>query len=194
MLPNARHDARMARTLVYLVRHREQSSSHDGLCELGRAQSHALGERLRGVPFAALHHSRLPRAAETAAILAGHVPAVPLHACDFVADRTPMPLASDGVPSRYAAFLASVPDEERDDGAVRLQEAVDYLGVTGSEDRYDFVVTHNFVIGWFVRHALDAPSWRWLGLNQANAGLTIVQWQDNHRPTLVCFNDTGHLR
>jgi len=178
---------------VYLVRHGEQSGSHDGLSELGLSQSHALGERLRNVPFAALHHSPLARAAETAAILASHLPVVPVHSCDFVADRTPMSSPGDGWPPRYAGFLGRVPDEERDDGAVRLQAAVDYLGVTGPEDRYELVVTHNFVIGWFVRHALDGPSWRWLGLNSANAGLTIVQWHDSQRPTLVCFNDRGHL-
>lgn len=194
MVPTVGHDARMARTLVYLVRHGEQGRSHDGLSELGRAQSHLLGDRLREVPFAALHHSPLPRAVETAAILSGHLPGVPVHACDFVADRTPMPSAGDEVPERYAGFLTSVPWEERDDGAARLQAAVKYLGVTGPNDRYELAVTHNFVIGWFVRHALDAPSWRWLGLNQANAGLTIVQWQDRHRATLVCVNDTGHLR
>ena len=140
-----------------------------------------------------MHYSPKPRAAQTAAILADYLPTVARHVCDFVADRTPMPLPGDDMPARYDAFLASVPVEERDDGARRLQEAVDYLGVTGPEDRYELVVTHNFVIGWFVRHALDAPSWRWLGLIQANAGLTIVQWQDQQPPTLVCFNDTGHL-
>ena len=179
---------------MYLVRHGEQSLHHDGLSDLGRAQSHALGERVGGIPFGALHHSPLARAAETAAILAGHLPAVPVHACDFVADRTPMPWPGDEVPERYAEFLANVPADERDDGARRLQAAVDYLGAADSEDRYELVVTHNFVIGWFVRHALDAPNWRWLGLNQSNAGLTIVQWQDDLQPTLVCFNDTGHLR
>jgi probable phosphoglycerate mutase len=49
------------------------------------------------------------------------------------------------------------------------------------------------VIGWFVRHVLDAPTWRWIGLNQENCGLTIVQWDTDRPPTLVCFNDVGHL-
>ena len=30
-------------------------------------------------------------------------------------------------------------------------------------------VTHNFLIGWLIRDALDAPKWRWIGLNHANA-------------------------
>ncbi len=55
------------------------------------------------------------------------------------------------------------------------------------------MVTHNFVIGWFVRHVLQAPPWRWLGLNQANCGLTVVQWGSERPPALLTFNDTGHL-
>jgi hypothetical protein len=41
---------------------------------------------------------------------------------------------------------------------------------------------HNFVIGWFVRHVLDAPEWRWMGLNQFNAALTILQIQSSLLP------------
>ncbi|WP_344173664.1 hypothetical protein [Pilimelia columellifera] len=87
------------------------------------------------------------------------------------------------MPSRYAEFLASTPPRERDLGAGRVDEAVRRLGQVGSVDRHELVV----------RHALDAPWWRWLGLNQANCGLTIVQWRDNAPPTSLCFNDTGHL-
>ena len=74
-----------------------------------------------------------------------------------------------------------------------LQAAVEHFGVTGEEDRYELLITHNFVIGWFVRHVLDAPVWRWIGLNQANCAITIVQWDSDRPPTLVSFNDTGHL-
>jgi len=190
----------LARTLVYLVRHGEQDPASDhatsgGLSDLGRQQAQLLGPRLAKVPFAAIHHSPLPRAAQTAEVLAGHLPDVPSHACDLVADRTPLPLPErqHEYPERYRAFLDGVPADERDEGAVRVQNAVEHFGVTGETDRHELLVTHNFVIGWFVRHALDAPAWRWVGLNQANCGLTIVQWQTDRPPTLLAFNDVGHL-
>lgn len=44
---------------------------------------------------------------------------------------------------------------------------------TGGETRHESVVTHNFLIGWLVRAAQDAPEWRWLGLNHCNAALTV---------------------
>lgn len=54
-------------------------------------------------------------------------------------------------------------------------------------------IAHDFVIGWFVRHALDAPSWRWIGLNQAHCGLTITEWNEPGMTRLAAFNDVGHL-
>jgi serine/threonine-protein phosphatase PGAM5 len=190
----------MPRTLLYLVRHGEQdAASHhapDGaLSRLGREQADRLGRRLRTVPFSAVHYSPLLRAAQTADVVAGHLRHVPTHQCDFVADRTPVPSARqrDRYPERWHAWLDEVSDDERDEDATALQAAVDHFGVTGVEDRYELLITHNFVIGWFVRHVLDAPVWRWIGLNQANCAITIVEWQANRPPTLVSFNDTGHL-
>lgn len=42
------------------------------------------------------------------------------------------------------------------------------------------------VVGWLVRAALDAPKWRWLGINHANAALIALR-------SVLLFNDTGHL-
>jgi serine/threonine-protein phosphatase PGAM5 len=190
----------MARTQLYLVRHGEQDSAADhapagGLSQRGREQADRLGRRLHRVPFSAIHHSRLARAAQTADLVAGHLPRVPSHDCEFVADRTPAPSAAQRgpYPDRWLGWLDGVPDDERDEDAVVLQAAVEHFGVTGEEDRHELLITHNFVIGWFGRHVLDAPVWRWIGLNQANCAITIVQWDSDRPPTLVSFHDTGHL-
>jgi probable phosphoglycerate mutase len=182
------------RTRLHVVRHGEQAP--DGsLSALGREQADRLGRRLSTVPFAAIHYSPLPRAAQTAAIVAGHLPDVPSHPCDHVSDRTPVPSAGHLplYPLRWHAWLGDVPDDERDQDAVALRAAVGHFGVTGAEDRDELLITHNFVIGWFVRHVLDAPVWRWIGLNQANCAITVLQWDSERPPTLVSFNDTGHL-
>ena len=190
----------MARTLLYLVRHGEQDSdetgSDPGLSELGRRQARRLGQRLRAVPFDAVHHGPAARAAQTAEEIAAFLPGIAVHECRFAADVTPVPApgrADQAVPQRYADFVDAVPEQERDPGAVRAQAAVNHWGRVGDVDRHELVVTHNFVIGWAVRHALDAPYWRWLGLNQFNCGLTIVQWRSDAPPTPVSFNEFGHL-
>ena len=106
-----------------------------------------------------------------------------------------MPSAAelDRYPQRWHAWFDGVPDDERDEDAAALQAAVEHFGVTGEADRYELLITHNFVIGWFVRHVLDAPVWRWMSLTQANCAITIVQWDSDRPPTLITFNDTGHL-
>ena len=118
----------MARTQLYLVRHGEQDSASDhapdgGLSQLGREQADRLGRRLRAVPFSAIHHSPLARAAQTADVVAGHIQGVPRHDCEFVADRTPVPSAGQRgrYPDRWIDWLAGVPDDERDVDAVALQ-------------------------------------------------------------------------
>ena len=189
-------------TTLYLVRHAEQEHSaagddpDAGLSDTGVRQAHLLGERLSGVPFDVLRHSPLRRAAETAAILATYLPGVDVEASDLVRDRTPVPVGEDAglVPEVFRAFFDQVPADERDVGAEALDAAVSRLLVAGAEDRQELLVTHNFVIGWFVRHVLDAPAWRWLGLNQDNCGLTIVRATTGRPPALVSFNDVGHLR
>ncbi|GGJ99997.1 phosphoglycerate mutase [Pilimelia anulata] len=189
----------LAHTDLYLVRHGEQDpAAHTpdgGLSHAGRIQADRVGRRLRTLPFTAIHHSPLVRAARTADIVGGYLPHVPRHACHLVTDRTPTPSVGQRgrYPRRWHDWLDGVPDDERDEDAIALQAAVERLGVAGDDERHELLITHNFVIGWFVRHVLDAPVWRWLGLNQANCAITIVRWDTNRPPTLVSFNDTGHL-
>lgn len=114
---------------------------------------------------------------------------------ELLRDLTPIPSADQAhaVPQPYRAFLDRVPAEERDPAARQLNTAVERLAVTRDEDRHELLITHNFVIGWFVRYALDAPEWRWMGLNQFNCALTIIQIRPDLPPTLITFNDVGHL-
>jgi serine/threonine-protein phosphatase PGAM5 len=166
-----------------------------GLSRLGEQQAHRLGWRLADVPFDIVRHSPLRRAVQTAQILAGYLSGVPVHSSELLADRTPMPSAdqASAIPARYQSFLDRVPADERDPGGEHLDSAVRQLASTGTSDRCELLVTHNFVIGWFVRHALDAPPWRWIGLNQFNCALTIIQYQAGLPAMLISFNDLGHL-
>jgi len=113
----------------------------------------------------------------------------------LLADRTPFPAPGqeDIVPAAYRWFLDTVPEQERDVGGARLDDAVGRLAVAADTDRCELLVTHNFVIGWFVRHVMAAPWWRWMGLNQFNCALTIIQVRSGEPAALVSFNDIGHL-
>ncbi|MFD8010515.1 hypothetical protein ACFV5C_09585, partial [Streptomyces sp. NPDC059762] len=43
------------------------------------------------------------------------------------------------------------------------------------------------------RAALDAPEWRWMGLNHANAALTVIRYAPGRPPAPLRENDTAPL-
>lgn len=194
----------MGSRLLYLVRHGEQDrpstgspeaeSPEVGLSGRGRRQAMLLGERLRGVPFAAVHHGPLRRAVETAELVGAALPGVPLHASELAGDYLPSVPEPAGLPPAYAAFLDGFSEQERTDGPRLAAAAIDRLATVPVDgDRRDLIITHTFLIGWFVRHAMDAPDRRWIGLNHHNCGLTAILYRPDRPPTLVAYNDVGHL-
>jgi len=182
----------MANRILYLARHGE--ATDDGrLTESGREQARLLGERLAGVPFAAVHHSPVPRAAQTAALIAEFLPAVPVAADETLGDYVPPVPDPATLPPVFARFLASFSAEELAEGAKLAVRALErHAGPAGTATR-ELIVTHNFVAAWLIRHALDTPDWRWLGLNLGNCGLTVIVYRDDRPPTLVVVNDMDHL-
>jgi broad specificity phosphatase PhoE len=82
---------------LYLVRHGE-ADPHDGpLSRAGEQQARLTGRQLTGVPFSGITHGPLPRAAQTAGLIAASLPGVPISACDLAGDYLPF------VPDRTAS-------------------------------------------------------------------------------------------
>jgi probable phosphoglycerate mutase len=110
---------------------------------------------------------------------------VPLTVDETVGDY--VPFAPDPLPS----VLADVPPEELAHGAALAAAAVDAFARPDAAPL--LIVTHSFLIAWFVRHALAAPPERWVGLNAANAALTVIRYTPDRSPALLTFNDMSHL-
>lgn len=179
---------------LYLARHGEAAGELD-LTESGRRQAALLGSRLADVPLTAVHHSPVGRAVQTAAIVAGALPDVPVHESELLADYPPyLPLAAE-LPWAFApaalAHLEGFTVDERSGGPALGARALAEFATP--EHRQDLLITHSQIVCWFVRAALDAPEWRWLGSNAANAGLTIIQYREFWPPSVVTFNDQSHL-
>ncbi|MGC4853268.1 histidine phosphatase family protein [Micromonospora sp. DT4] len=201
----------MRTRLLYLARHAEQdlggyvdedwTEPDTGLSERGRRQAALLGERLRGQSFAAVHHGPLRRAAQTAEVVAAALPGVPVYATELAGDHLPHDTDPTGLPSAYAEFLAGFPTAARADGPRVTAAAVRRFtgpattddAAAGGEPVRELVVTHTFLIAWLVRHALDAPERRWLGVNHHNAGLTVIRYGVAGLPNLIAVNDVAHL-
>jgi serine/threonine-protein phosphatase PGAM5 len=177
---------------LYLVRHGE-ADDDDALTRAGRLQASAAGERLRYVRFSAIRHSPMQRAEETADLIADFLPGVPVGASGLLGDYLPPVSGQPDLPPPYAGLLSSYSPEERSEGAELAGAAIQRYARPGGQDDSELIVTHNFLIGWFVRHALDAPDWRWMGLNQCNGGITVILYRTGMPASLVSYNDIGHL-
>ncbi|MFF0476320.1 histidine phosphatase family protein [Streptomyces sp. NPDC004284] len=184
---------------LYLARHGEASEDESTLTDGGRRQAVLLGERLRKAPLAAIHHGPLARAEQTARLVHDQLDGVPLRMSPAVGDYIPYVPRREELPAESAdamlGFLAQFPAEEREQGPGLAAEAVArFTGpVDGDRPRHELVITHNFLIAWLVREALDAPKARWMGINHANAALTVLRYAPGRAPAVLFFNDTGHL-
>jgi probable phosphoglycerate mutase len=182
---------------LYLVRHGEQLDAEHGLPDgplspRGRRQAELLGERLGGVPFDHAWHSPLQRAAETAAIIAAKMPALNPEPSALLFDCVPSGPAPE-TPKVYDPFFGSVTEAQIEAGSAQMADAATEFLRSHREDRHDLLITHNFVIAWLVREALGAPDWRWLSINQANCGLTVLTQKSGRPWSLLAHNDLAHL-
>jgi broad specificity phosphatase PhoE len=180
---------------LYLVRHGE-ADPHDGpLSPAGQRQAHLTGSRLRDTPLAAIYHGPLPRAAQTAVIIASYRPAARVTVSELAGDYIPSDPDPAGLPASFASFVAGFPAAERAHGAKLAAAAFEQFTRVQDDtpDTHELIVTHNFLIGWLVSQALAAPPWRWLGLNQMNCALTVIACRPTLPPSLLIFNDAGHL-
>ena len=182
---------------LYLVRHGEQIDAEHGmpdgpLSPRGRRQAELLAERLGGIPFDHAWHSPLQRAAETAAIIAAKMPALNPEPSALLFDCIPSGPAPE-TPKVYDPFFGSVTEAEIEAGSAQMADAAAEFLRSHREDRHDLLITHNFVIAWLVREALGAPDWRWLSINQANCGLTVLTQKTGRPWSLLVHNDLAHL-
>lgn len=179
---------------LYLARHAEATPDEAGLTSNGREQARLLGERLRGAPapIASVHHGPLPRAAETARIVAAAVGVEPRED-PAAGDYVPYRPGSGEAPEHYRRVADQLEDSA--DGAELAVEAIErFTGpVHGDTERHELVITHAFAVGRLVCHALDAPPWRWLTVNQGNAALTVIRYAPEREPSVLVHNDTRHL-
>ncbi|MEV3853262.1 histidine phosphatase family protein [Streptomyces sp. NPDC050095] len=187
---------------LYVVRHAEASDDESALSARGVRQAELLAERLRPVPFTAVHHGPLPRAAQTARLIHDRLGGVPLHACEPAGDYLPYIPPRAELPPETAdatlARLAQFPVAERELGPGLADQALARFtgpaeGEADAAPRHELVVTHNFLAAWLVRDALQAPRARWIGLDLGNAALTVIRYAPGRPASLLVLNDMSHL-
>ncbi|MDA0634039.1 histidine phosphatase family protein [Nonomuraea sp. MCN248] len=178
---------------LYLARH-GAADAFGNLTDIGRRQMDLLGRRLADLPIDAVWHSPLPRAAASAGELARHLRDAPVAEAAELIDHVPYVPRPAETPPSWAGFFDGYDEAEAVSGH-RLAEALiaRFAQPPGPTDTHEVLLTHAYPIAWLVRHALDAPPSRWLGLNSANSALTVIDYRTALPPTLVMFNDMSHL-
>lgn len=188
----------MAHRLLYLVRHGESDAPAGAapeagqLTDLGRQQAELVADRLRHVPFAAIHHSPWPRAAQTAGIIAERFPGVPVYSSDLLRECVPVVPPVDKMSPEQAKWFEGLPSDVVVAGASRAEAAMARSAGTEGAGQHELLVTHGNLISWFVCRTLDAPNWAWLRLLDYNCALTVIMYLTD-RVKVITYNDTGHL-
>lgn len=182
---------------IYLVRHGEHQDAEQGVVDgplspRGRRQAEALADRLSGLPLSAVWHSPLERAAETARAVADRLPSVDPQPSALLFDCIPTGMTPE-TPAVFEPFFGAVTDAQIDAGRAQMSDAVNEFLVRKPGEVHEVLITHNFVIGWFVREVLQTPEWRWMTLNQAHCGLTVIAQKHGRPWSLLTHNDRAHL-
>ncbi|MDN5918891.1 MAG: histidine phosphatase family protein [Pseudonocardia sp.] len=180
----------MATRHLYIARH-GAADPFGELTEVGRRQSELLGERLAGLPIGTVWHSPLPRAARCAQIVGTHLPGADVREAAELVDHVPHVPAD--VPAGWAGFFDGYDAAEAAAGARVADTLTERFARPAAVETHEVVITHAYPVAWLVRDALDAPASRWLGLNCGNAALSVIEYRDATAPTLVSYNDMGHL-
>ncbi len=188
----------MATRHLYLARHGE-ADPFGQLTDVGYQQSRLLGRRLAALPVDVVWHSPLPRAEACAREVARHLPGVPVIEVHELIDHVPYVPGPDRAPPAWAGFFDGYDDAEAAEGR-RIADALVHrfgsVSRSASGPRsatHEVLVTHSYPIAWLVRHAMAAPPEQWLGLNSANAALTVVEHREGSPSSVVMFNEMSHL-
>ncbi|WP_166348985.1 histidine phosphatase family protein [Phytoactinopolyspora limicola] len=181
---------------IILIRH-AQAAGHETadppLSVTGRRQASCLAARLGNSRADAILHGPRRRAHQTAEVLGSRL-GCPVQQTGLLGDRTPHPSPErlGDYPLHRRDFLHETPVEERDINGAGIAAAWRQLTEL-STDQVLIAVTHAFVVGSFVGHALGAPAAAWLRLPIANASITELQSRPYGEWAVASVSDTGHL-
>lgn len=195
---------KMANRLIYLVRHGQyhrlspdelESDStveqatrvEGGLTTLGIEQARLTAQRLMSYPISAIYCSSLPRAVQTAEIIAQEFPGIPLRKTRILCECIPC------VPSFIPELFSDVPSEEIARAREQADEAYGrYFKQARGKDKHEIVVCHGNLMRYFVSRALGVEPGTWVKMGIFNCGISQIRISPKWTQ-VVCHNDSGHL-
>eukprot|EP01069_Polyplicarium_translucidae_P013422 Polyplicarium_translucidae@DN959_c0_g1_i2.p1 len=164
------------------------------LTDLGREQARLTGRRLsqilQGKRVAAVYHSNLRRAKETAAEILAHVPTSNVREDSDLAEGVP---AHPEPPSSTCAPRAAVVQEDGKRIESAFQKYFFRPEPGEGNETFELVVCHGNVIRYLVCRALQFPPNAWLRWSTHNCGVTWISIDHRGNVSLREFGGVGHM-
>jgi serine/threonine-protein phosphatase PGAM5 len=168
---------------IFLLRHGHYETESLGvLTALGRRQAVAAARFLDGERIATVWSSTLPRARETAEIVARALGVGPVR---------PTRILREGFFTRVDGY--AIPASERAEDRERAASAWKRFFRPSRIDRVDLLVCHGNLIRYFMCRALGAPIARWVKMNTNHCALTRIVVRGTGAVRVVSYNETSHL-
>lgn len=170
------------RTLLFL-RHGQYDAENGGvLTPLGREQARLTGKYLEALEFDLIWSSTLPRAKETADIVADHLGGMRVRHTG---------LLREGLYTKVEGY--KVPASERREDRARADAAYAKIIRTSRAERLELVVCHGNLIRYLMCRALHTPVVKWLRMTTSHCGLSRMVVRDTGAVRVVSYNETSHL-
>jgi broad specificity phosphatase PhoE len=170
-----------------LIRHGQYLPSDETLggqlTSLGREQARRTASRLKGLAVATIHSSDMPRAIETAEIIARELGRAKVAQSAMLRERVPT-----GIPGKH------VPLGKRREAREAIDFIVERFFCAAPRARHDIIVCHGNLIRALVCCALGARLGAWRKMDVHNGGITRLLVREDGSLRVTSFNDTGHLR
>jgi serine/threonine-protein phosphatase PGAM5 len=183
----------MVTRTLYLVRHghHDLTSTHrlgGSLTPIGVEQAQLTAERLGAFPITAIYCSTLPRATETAEIIAQKFPDVRFRRSRRLWECIPC------IPPAWAEYSIGHLSARIAQDKKQAEDAFDtYFRPARGKDKHEIVVSHGNLIRYFICRALQVQPEGWGNMDLCNCGISEILIRPEGRMTLMSHNDICHL-
>ena len=174
------------------VRHGDYRPDPEELTDLGHEQVRLTAARLATAPaIDRVVHSTMPRAVQTAELLAAELGLTDLRADGALAECVPGTPSAHLLSAQQQAWFVEHADGGA--GAEQMAEAAARYLVPAPADRVELVVAHANVIRWLLATAVSAGPNAWFQQAHYHCGLSAVVLRPDRQPAVLAVNDSSHL-
>jgi serine/threonine-protein phosphatase PGAM5 len=183
----------MARRLIILVRHGDyEPEPEEELTDIGREQARLTAGRLAAGPaIDRIVHSPMPRAVQTAALLAADLGIDDLRGDEDLAECVVGVPAARLLTEQQQAWFAE--HEDGGAGARQMAAAVERYLAPAAQDTVELLVSHANTIRWLLAAAAGAGPDAWFQQAYYHCALSAMVLRPGRQPAVLTVNDAGHL-